>query len=127
MAIKKLHITKDKLDLISVLTPKLTDGGVKLDENSLWGGSYLYEDMALVLGFYDEHIKGTEGDFEGRRYSREREKYMGELYDWFKDNINYILSLVLQYSNKGGLKEGTYKCVDYLLNWQFVKEKTQPE
>ena len=120
MAIKKLNITGDKLALISGLAPKLMDNGVKLEENSFWGGTYLYEDIALVLGFYDEHIKGTEGDFEGRRYSPEREKYIFELYDWFKDNIYYILSLVLQFSNKGGLKEGTYKCVDYQLNWEYV-------
>ena len=122
MAIKKLEITKDRLALISALNPQMIDGGVKLDEKSFWGGTYLYEDLALILGFYDEQIKGTEGDFEGRRYSEEKEKYMLELYDWFKENIYYILSLTMQYANKGGLKERTtYKCIDYQLNWEPVE------
>lgn len=120
MAIKKLEITKDRLALISALNPQLTEGGVKFVEKSFWGGSYLFEDLAIILGFYDEHIKGTEGDFEGRRYPPEKEKYMLELYDWFKENIYYILSLTVQFVNKGGLKEGTYKCIDYQLDWEYM-------
>ena len=54
----------------------MTEGGVKFVEKSFWGGSYLFEDLAIILGFYDGHIKGTEGDFEGRRYPPEKEKYI---------------------------------------------------
>ena len=121
MAVKKLTLTEDHIKLISALNPVMDDNGkVGFDMNSLWGGGYLFEDLALILGFYDEHIPGTENDFEGKRYSKEREDYMLELYDFIKDNLNYIISLVLQFSRKGGLQPGTYKCIDYQLDWERV-------
>ena len=130
MAIKKLNLTEDHVKLIAAMNPNLVDikgkedefYGVGLNSNSLWGGGYLYEDIALVLGFYDEHIPGTENDFEGKRYSKEKEDYMLSLYDYIKENLYYILSLVLQFSTKGGIKAGTYKCIDYQLNWERVEE-----
>lgn len=129
MAIKKLTFTEDHLKLIQALTPvkfefdddsKNSHIGIGYDTYSLWGGSYLFEDLALILGFYEESIEGTENDFSGRRYSKEREDYMFELYDFFQDNLFYIESLVHQFSTKGGITTGTYKCIDYELNWEKI-------
>lgn len=118
----KLTLTDEHIKLIQGLNPTKDDNdNVMFDKNSLWGGSFLFEDIALILGFYDEHIKGTEGDYTGRRYSEEREKHMLELYDFIKDNLLYIESLVHQFSVKGGLTPGTYKCIDYQLDWEKVE------
>lgn len=122
MAIKKLTLTEDHIKLIGGLTPVETDNGVAYDVNHLWGGSYLYEDMAMLLGFYDEHIKGTENDYDGRRYPEEKEKLMKDLYDWFVYNIAYLETLIHQFAGKGGLTPGTYKCIDYIKDWEKVEE-----
>ncbi len=121
--IVKVKITEDHIKLIQGLNPTRDDkDNVVYNVNSLWGGSYLFEDMALILGFYDEQIQGTEEDYTGRRYSEDKEKYMLSLYDWFKANLLYIESLVHQFSFKGGLTPGVYKCIDYQLNWEKVEE-----
>lgn len=118
----KVTLTDEHIKLIQGLNPTVDDNNnVVFNPNSLWGGSYLFEDIALILGFYDEQLEGTENDFGGRRYSAEREKHMLELYDYIKDNLLYIESLVHQYSIKGGLTPGTYKCVDYQLDWSKVE------
>lgn len=131
MAIKKLTLTEDHIKLIRALNPvkfEFDDEsensriGVGYDSRSLWGGSYLYEDIALVLGFYEESMEGTENDYTGRRYSKEREEYMNGLYDFFEENLFYIESLVHQFCDKGGLTPGTYKCIDYQLNWEKVRQ-----
>ena len=127
--IKKLTLTEDHLKLIQALNPvkfEFEDSddrshfGVGYDSYSLWGGSFLFEDVALILGFYEESLPGTQDDYAGRRYSEEREKYMLELYSFFEENLFYIESLVHQFSTKGGLTTGTYKCIDYQLNWEKI-------
>mgnify|MGYP007069879321 CR=1 FL=1 len=121
--IVKLTLTDEHIKLIQALNPTVDDhDNVTFNPNSLWGGAYLFEDVALILGFYDEQLEGTENDFEGRRYSPEREKHMLELYDFIKNNLLYIESLVHQFSIKGGLTPGTYKCIDYQLNWEKIQE-----
>jgi hypothetical protein len=129
MAIKKLTLTEDHIKLIRAMNPvkfefdddsKNAHIGVGYDNFSIWGGSYLYEDIALVLGFFEESLEGTENDYTGRRYSPEREAYMNELYDFFDENLFYIESLVHQFCDKGGLTPGTYKCIDYQLNWEKI-------
>lgn len=129
MAIKKLKLTEDHLKLIQALNPvkfEFDDAddksrfGVGYDSYSLWGGSFLFEDLALILGFFNESYEGTENDVTGRRYSPEREAYMLELYNFFEENLYYIESLVHQFSIKGGLTVGTYKCIDYQLNWEKI-------
>ena len=129
MAIKKLTLTEDHIKLIRALNPvkfEFNDDddrsrfGIGYDSYSLWGGSFLFEDLALILGFYGESLPGTQDDFTGRRYSKEREDYMKELYAFFEENLFYIESLVHQFCDKGGLAPGTYKCIDYQLNWEKI-------
>lgn len=129
MAIKKLKLTEDHIKLIRALNPvkfefEDTDDrshfGIGYDSYSLWGGSFLFEDLALILGFFEESIEGTENDYTGRRYSPEREEYMKELYAFFEENLFYIESLLHQFCDKGGLTPGTYKCIDYQLNWEKI-------
>jgi hypothetical protein len=72
MAIKKLTLTEDHIKLIRALNPvkfEFEDAddrshfGIGYDSYSLWGGSFLFEDLALILGFYEESLPGTQDDF----------------------------------------------------------------
>lgn len=118
MAVISVTLTEDMLKLISHINftkiPDLTDETQEkmtwgLDFNSLYGGSYVFEDIAYILGRYDEHIAGTEEDPMGVAFPQELEDYMWKIHSYVLDNIQYIEALVHQFVNKGGLTPGTYR------------------
>lgn len=127
MATIKVTLTKDHLSLISNIRftekPEYKESVEKqewgIDFNSLYGGSFLLEDISYILGRYDEHISGTEDDFMGPRFDDETEGYMLSLHSYILDNIEYVEELVHQFCNKGGLKEGTYSCKSNQRIWRF--------
>lgn len=129
MATVKLTLTKDMLALISNIrftkVPNLNTEKKYLswgiDFNSIYGGSYLLEDIAYIIGKYDEHIEGTEESAMGPEFPPELEDYMFDLHTKILNNIHYIEDLVHQFSIKGGLTEGTYKCKDYERIWSKVE------
>ena len=84
MATIKVTLTEDMLSLISNIhfqelpdteakKEKLTWGS---DFYSLYGGSFVFEQIAYILGRYDEHIKGTEDDALCPRFPKEFADYM---------------------------------------------------
>lgn len=118
MAVISVTLTEDMLKLISHINftkiPDLTDETQErmtwgIDFYSLYGGSYVFEDIAYILGRYDEHIAGTEEDPLGAAFPKEFEDYMWEIHTYIVDNIQYIESLVHQFVNRGGLTPGTYR------------------
>lgn len=118
MAIKKLKLTEEHLKLIENIKfePFIFDVDTKngrfgwgIDQYSLFGGTYAMEDIALILGKWDEYIPGTETDPLGRQYPEELEKHMWDLYNDIWSNMELIINAVLYYSNKGGLTPGIYK------------------
>lgn len=126
MAIKKIVLTNDHLKLISHIKFEQFSFGEEIDVNrlgwgidqwSLFGGTYVLEDVALILGVYDQYIVGTEENPNGRRFEKELEDYMWGLYADIVSNMEYIMDLVLYYSNKGGISEGTYKCNTNTMEW----------
>ena len=131
MATVKLTLTKDMLALISnihftklpIIDPEKKYVNWGIDFNSIYGGSYLLEDIAHILGRYDEHISGTEESAMGPEFPPEVEEYMLDLHVKILNNLHYIEDLVHQFSNKGGLSEGTYKCKDYERIWSKINEK----
>jgi len=126
---KSLVITEDMLLLIKNIkfepfvfeSTEKENGrfGWGIDQYSLFGGSYVMEDIALILGKFDEYIKGTEENPMGRQYPEELEKHMWELYEYIYTNMTDIIRLVFQFSNEGGLSEGTYRLNDNDL-WEKV-------
>lgn len=91
-----------------------------IDQWSLFGGTYVFEDIALILGKYDEYIKGTEEDPLGKQYPKELEDYWWGLYDYIWRNMKYIIKLVFYYCDKGGITPGEYHYDSNTTEWTKV-------
>ena len=127
MAIKKLTLTDDLIALIQNVKfeafdfgddPKDYHYGWGIDQYSLFGGTFVMQDIALILGKFNEFIPGTEESPLGRQYPKELEDYWWGLYDYIYTNMEYIISLVLWSVRNGGLTPGTYKCIDTIKIWE---------
>lgn len=103
----KLVKTKDKLEYVSDRKQCRAWG---IDQWSVFGGTWAMEDIALILGCWHKFISGTEENATGREYPEFLEDYFWKLYDDIVSNMEYIISLVLFYTDKGGLTAGVYKC-----------------
>ena len=134
MAIKKIKLTEDLIRLIQNIkfeafdfeteqpSKKNTHYGWGIDQFSLFGGTYAMEDIALILGKFDQFVPGTEESPLGRQYPKELEDYWWGLYDYIYMNMTYIINLVFWSVTKGGLKPGTYKCVDTIREWEYEED-----
>ena len=87
------------------------------DQWGLFGGTYLLEDMAMILGYYDQAVENSENFPNGRRFPDELEEKMYSLYDYICNNLDDIFTLVLTFIGDGGLKPGTYVSDGY--KWKF--------
>lgn len=129
MAFVKIKLTDEHLQLIAnikfekfVFDMDTKNGqyGWGIDQYSLFGGSYAMEDIALILGHWNEYIIGTENDPMGRRYPEELENHMWDLYNYIWYNLEYIISLVFYFNNKGGLSAGEYKYDTNNKTWEKI-------
>ena len=107
MATLKIKLTEDILKLISNIrfqdVPEPPEDGdtreritYAIDYGSLYGGSYVFEDISYILGCYDKHIVGTEENPLGVQFPQEVEDYMWEIHTYIIDNIDGIEELVHQ-------------------------------
>ena len=121
---KKFGKIRDELvrikDQIETISDKKECHAWGINQWSMFGGTYVMEDIAMLIGRYQDFITGTEESNIGKQYPKELEDYMWELYEYIYENLTFIMDLVLKYSIKGGLQVGTYKCIDYELNWEFL-------
>lgn len=121
MAKIKINLTDEHLKLIRNLNvQELNDNNVGIDKDYLYGGTYKYEQMALILGYQDKAIKGTEEDFDGTLFEKDTQLHMVELDKYIRENLQNIEEIVHQFSNNGGLKEGTYECYDNQHIWKYA-------
>jgi hypothetical protein len=118
----RITLTDDILKLVSVLTVREIDlpsdfnNGryiCGLENYSLYGGSYLLEDMSRALGIYDKRIEGSEDESTGVAFDEETENMMYELHDFILKNLIEIENLLHYWSNKGGLTAGTYNTITF--------------
>lgn len=118
--IVRLTLTEDHLKLIPFFfLQEIGDTEVSVDSKHLFLlGSHLLEDMAAILGLQDKVITASKNDIDGAAYVDEAEEYMLELYQYIKDNLYYIETLIHQFIVKGGLTVGTYKAFDNELIWE---------
>ena len=128
MATIKIELTEDKINLIKnihfVEKPDLDDTSKEtpnfgIDFYSLYGGSYVLEDVSYILGLYDKHIEGTEESVTGVRFPEEIEKYMYDIHDYIVDNIDCIEEIVHQFITEGGVKPGIYSAKENEHIWKY--------
>lgn len=93
---------------LSQLAASTERHGWGVDQWNLFGGTYVLEDVARIIGRYDEYIKGTKENPEGANFSDELSDYMWGLYSYVWDNMEYIFDLLLYMSDLGGITAGTY-------------------
>jgi hypothetical protein len=120
--IKRITLTKEHLKLIPFFYEQEEgDNKIVFDKAHLYNlGSHLLEDLAMILGYNDSAIKGTEEDPDGKAFPDEIEAHMLEVHNYIVDNFFYIESLIHFYVTRGGLTEGEYKCKDNELIWEKI-------
>ena len=129
MAVLSVTLTDDMLKLVSRINfvqfpvqeewqsrQNLTWG---IDLNSLYGGSFMLEDVSFILGIYDKHIEGTENNPTGPQFPEELESYMWEIHSYILEHLQDIEEIVHQFCNRGGVKAGTYKAKSNERIWEF--------
>jgi hypothetical protein len=79
------------------------------------------EDLAMILGYWEQAVEGTEKDYDGRKFGLDNEVKMLEIHTYVVDNIEFIVSMLIQFATKGGLKPGLYTAIDYNLNWEYYE------
>ena len=90
-----------------------------IDTYSMYGGTFLYEQMAYILGYQDKAIEGTLEDFDGPKYPKEIMDKFNELDFYIVNNITNIEEILHQFCDVG-IKEGKYSCRDNEHIWKYV-------
>ena len=123
MAKIKIKLSENHIKLIkNFKIETIDDYHVGFDTINPYGGQYLMEDLAMILGYWDKAVAGTENDYDGRKFGIENEQAMIEINSYLMDNFSLILSLLIQYSTTG-IQPGTYVSVDYNVKWTLCEEK----
>ena len=91
------------------------------DQWNLFGGTYVLEDIAMILGYFEQALPNSETLASGRRFPDELEDKMYSLYEYICDNLEDIMVLVFTYAGNGGIVPGTYEYVDY--KWSKKEKK----
>lgn len=116
----KLTLNEDHIKLIKNFNfERLTDKHYGLDTYGLWGGTYLYEQMANILGYQDKMIPESSESCFGARYEKEYEDKMVEYDTFILENLVFIEEILHQFCDQGGLKPGVYSCIDYVRIWSY--------
>jgi len=120
MAKIKIKLNEKHLKLIKEFKVNaLNDVHVGFDTINPYGGQYLMEDLAMILGYWDKTVIGTESDYDGRKFGLENEQEMIDVHNYVMHNFEFIISIIIQFSTIGGLKVGEYSAVDYNLIWEY--------
>lgn len=91
------------------------------DSWNLYGGAYLFDDMARILGMYDKVIPESLEKPTGARFPEDIEKHFLELDEYIVNNFTNIEEILHQFCDKG-LKAGKYTCLDRMHIWEYVGE-----
>lgn len=87
------------------------------DNFNLWGGTYIWEQMAYILGIYNHVIKGTEEDPTGPKFPEEDMEHMKDLDAFILTHLEHIFQILLQFCTEGIQPGVTYWCYDYEKIW----------
>lgn len=111
MARLKLTFNDEHIQLIkNFRTRQLGDEYFTIDTYDLFGGTYLYEDMALILGYMDKVIPGTMEDADGPKFDDETLEHLNELDSFIVENLQNIEDILHQFCTEGIQPGVTYWC-----------------
>ncbi|MCD8208283.1 MAG: hypothetical protein LUD72_10135 [Bacteroidales bacterium] len=115
-----LNITDEHIKLIkNFRTVELTGTRVGINRLSLYQSSFLYEDMADILGYSDKKIPGTNDDYDGPKYDEETTKHLDALADDVERHLVEYEEILHQFCDEGGLKPGRYTAIDSVRVWNY--------
>lgn len=120
--IKRLILTDEHLKLIrlikfsqyahkDIIKGVVTEGWM-VDKTNPYILSGRLSDLALVLGYSDKAIPGTDDVIEGSAFPDDIEEHLLEVHQYIVKNMCDIESLIHQMVMEGGLTAGTYKSID---------------
>lgn len=90
-----------------------------IDSFNPWGGTFIFEQVALILGIHDRVIPESLEDVTGPKYPEEDTEHMKELISFIQDNLQNIEEILHQFCTEG-IKEGvTYWCFNYQHIWKI--------
>lgn len=116
----RLKLTDELISLISNFRfRKISDKHFGVDTYDLYGGTNLWEDMALITGNFDQAIPGSETKPMGREFPEPIMEHLNELDLFIRENIENLENIVHQFSMKGGIKSGIYEAIDYEQIWEY--------
>lgn len=93
-----------------------------LDNFNLWGGTYLWEQIAYIIGIYDHVIESTKEDPDGPKFPEEDMAYMKDLDCFIISNLLYIEQILHQFCTEGIQAGVTYWAYDHQLIWHRADE-----
>lgn len=101
-------------EVISPITVELAedfgDNLYGLNIYSLWGGTYMYEDMALILDKMDKAIEGTSEEPDGVKFDEETTAYFSELSTFIIEHLKDIEEILHQFCTEGIQAGVVYSC-----------------
>lgn len=126
MAKLTLTFTDEHIKLIkNFRTRQLDDANYTIDTYDLFGGTYLYEDMALILGYMGNAIPETMEDADGPKFDEETQAHLNELDAFIVENFQHIEDILHQFCDEGIQPGVKYWCKPTEGIWR--KEEKQVE
>ena len=117
-----INLTDEHIKLIKNLRYiKFDDNRYGVDNYAPWayGGSSIFEDMALILGFGDKIIPETRESPFGAICEETTQRHLEELDAFFIDHMVDIEEILHQMVDNGGIKAGKYTCLDNVRIWKY--------
>lgn len=122
---KTVIITEDHITLIKNLRfEQFDESRYGVDGYSLWGGSYVYEDIAFLLGYANRVLRESQNDALGPVYEAEVQKYLDILADDFSEHLTDYEEILHQ-NCATGLKVGKYTKKGNEVFWTYVGKDTK--
>ena len=118
-----LHVNEDHIKLLSALRfQRFNDRRSGIDMLDMYGGTFIYTDMANILGWQNHMVSGTEENPEGADYEPEYQQKLEEYADFMEKNLVHLEQILHQFAMEGGVKPGVYSCHDYDPRWSYRAE-----
>lgn len=120
MALIKLKLTEEHLKLIKNFKIKdVDDYTIGVDKINPYGGNFILEDIAYILGVYDKKIPNSENHYNGPVFPEELTRHMLDLHYYIVDNLYNIENLIHQFLGEP-IEPGTYKAIDREQFWSKI-------